>query len=843
MGVQEKIFRHIEEHSQEEFTAQIISELFMISRNAASHHLNRLVDEGKLAKTDTRPTLFFLAPTVKLQPFENVVGAEGSLKTVIAKCKAAVNYPKGLPVLLHGKSGTGKSFLAKEIWRYAKQTNVIASNAPFVILNCADYANNPELLSSTLFGYVKGAFTGADNDKKGLLMEADGGFLFLDEVHNLSAENQEKLFLFIDSGRFRQLGDNENWQSSTARLIMATTEDVETTFQATFVRRIPFLLSLPEYTKRPRQERRQLIDTFFRLECQQVDRDIIVSKMLIQNYIGEEYHGNIGQLKNEIKVMVAENILKNHETIKIPQSIESQQAIHYSKEFQPLTESIPFDETEVAKFKTIKSYTDLCNALEHLLFFVKYTIMNQFGDFTTFLEIAEKNFLDLPFEKIKKICRQHGLPLSDGDRQDLTLLLLFLYYNGMIFPFQIHLNHSEQLNSFKELSLAKKICKKITADHKELDQIQLIVAAFLQEKIQATGRIPAIIVMHGENNATSIAYTVNELLAAYVLDGFDMSLQVKNEELILEIIEYIKQVDTSKGIIVLVDMGSLEEMYGKIASFVEGDLLLVNNVSTSLALDIGNKVKHRESMEKILAFNQTLFSVEKKYFEGFSQKPNILISCMSGEGIAVKVKEILQEYIDPAKVELLTMDYANINQRINKKDHQIFRNTLAILTTPGFKETELPVITIEGIVNGTEHLNGLVEYLSEEQQKECEKDIVKLFTIEGAGARLTFLNPEMVINEVSEVIKAYEDYYQIEIENFLRINLFLHLSSMIERILKQDAPDDDVPEIIEEDAEFKDFVAFSNVIFSRIRKKYNIQIPRYEYGLVFQLIKELAESK
>ena len=71
---------------------------------------------------------------------------------------------------------------------------VSIKKAPFVVLNCADYANNPELLSATLLGYKKGSFTGADSDKTGLLQEADGGYLFLDEVHRLSFENQEKLF-------------------------------------------------------------------------------------------------------------------------------------------------------------------------------------------------------------------------------------------------------------------------------------------------------------------------------------------------------------------------------------------------------------------------------------------------------------------------------------------------------------------------------------------------------------------------------------------------------------------------------------------------------------------------
>ena len=125
-----------------------------------------------------------------------MIGADGSQKNVIERCKAAVSYPPdGLPILITGESGVGKSFLARLIHQYAVSSAVISESAPLVVLNCADYANNPELLSAALLGYKKGSFTGADTDKEGLLQEADGGYLFLDEIHRLSYETR-KSFLF-----------------------------------------------------------------------------------------------------------------------------------------------------------------------------------------------------------------------------------------------------------------------------------------------------------------------------------------------------------------------------------------------------------------------------------------------------------------------------------------------------------------------------------------------------------------------------------------------------------------------------------------------------------------------
>jgi Transcriptional regulators containing an AAA-type ATPase domain and a DNA-binding domain len=153
------------------------------------------LEDGLVVKIEGRPVLWDLTESKsnkEILPFNDFIGSNGSLKNVVSQCEAAVNYPpNGLSIIITGNSGVGKSFLAKQIYNYAVSSKSIASNAPFLTLNCADYANNPELLSSILFGYVRGAFTGANEDKSGLLEQADGGYLFLDEVHRLSSENQE----------------------------------------------------------------------------------------------------------------------------------------------------------------------------------------------------------------------------------------------------------------------------------------------------------------------------------------------------------------------------------------------------------------------------------------------------------------------------------------------------------------------------------------------------------------------------------------------------------------------------------------------------------------------------
>jgi sigma-54 dependent transcriptional regulator of gfr operon len=249
--------------------------------------------EGKAIKINTRPVYFIdrdayennsiLQKTIghveigrgtaveKYDPFDKIIGSHGSLREQVKMCKSAATYPPdGLPLLLIGNSGTGKSFMAQVIYEYAKNNKIIAEDAPYVIFNCAEYADNPELLSANLFGFVKGAFTGADKDKIGLLEEANGGYLFLDEVHRLTPEGQEKLFLFLDKGIFRRLGESNNWRSSKVRFIFATTEEPSLSLINTFLRRIPLVVSIPDLFRRPVQEKLQMIYNFYQEESKNI---------------------------------------------------------------------------------------------------------------------------------------------------------------------------------------------------------------------------------------------------------------------------------------------------------------------------------------------------------------------------------------------------------------------------------------------------------------------------------------------------------------------------------------------------------------------------------------------
>lgn len=153
----------------------------------------------------------------KLRELNPFLGVSAAIRALDAECRRASEADSG--VLLLGETGTGKSELARWIHRHGPR-----AAEPLVELNCAGF--RPEFLESELFGYEKGAFTGAVGSKPGLLEVANRGTVFLDELGDMDGAIQPKLLKVLEERRFRRLGGLED-RSVDVRLIAATHQDLE----------------------------------------------------------------------------------------------------------------------------------------------------------------------------------------------------------------------------------------------------------------------------------------------------------------------------------------------------------------------------------------------------------------------------------------------------------------------------------------------------------------------------------------------------------------------------------------------------------------------------------------
>ena len=199
---------------------------------------------------------------------------------------------------------------AELMYQYAKHMHTISENANFIIFNCAEYADNPQLLLSQLFGYVKGAFTGAVKEKAGMVEKADGGMLLLDEIHRLPPEGQEMLFLVMDKGIYRKLGETDSIRKANIMIVGATTEDTNSTLLKTFLRRVPMTIQLPSLEDRPIVERLKLIEQFFLDEAGNVGVPINVYKDVLVAGLLYNCPGNIGQLRADMQLLCARAFLE-----------------------------------------------------------------------------------------------------------------------------------------------------------------------------------------------------------------------------------------------------------------------------------------------------------------------------------------------------------------------------------------------------------------------------------------------------------------------------------------------------------------------------------------------------
>lgn len=871
MEAKEEIYQYIRKNIKEDgVTAQSIAEIFGIKRNVASHYLNLLEKEGKLQKGTNRPVHFSIPTDTEkkagecnnmiderpvaqkeVSVFSKFIGYNGSMEQVIEKCKAAVNYPvNGLTMIICGASGVGKSYLASLIHQYAVESGAVEKNAPFVVLNCADYANNSELLSSVLFGHVKGAFTGANEEKQGLLAEADGGYLFLDEVHNLSAENQEKLFLFIDSQKYRMLGDSKNWQTAKVRLLFATTEDIHSTLLATFRRRIPFEIRIPDFLERSYGERFLLVSSFFQNEAEILKKNICVDSEYFRRMLNLHEEGNIGAVKSKIKVLCAQAYSQQRE-----------EELRITTPGKESSDSFHFYWNRPEKKKWMSSYQIFSNITGCFVPGMNYSKIEEVLDLflqtiTRRLEENKKenNFCEIPpfrhYEEkcrnsINKILKSYGYRLNELEIDEFYKMVIAVLFDETFFGAAFKISGYEKKKYRKYEVMISRILDAVLEDYNDnvREFLQTILTVWLSDKVKVKSKINALILMHGEHSASSMASLANEMIGDYVYEAFDMPIQVHTEDLIVKVNDYVRDIETNEGLVLLVDMGSLERMYDKISRNVDGDLVIVNNVSTAFALELGFSLFDKADIYRITQMDMSQFNMKMQYYKGLSQKPNIIVSCISGEGIALEIKEILSRYVNTDEIDILTMDYSELKKQLNRGSAEDFHNTIVVFTTTPLSSTVVPVMNVEDLVNGFTNPSFPEFMLNKENVREFTNDIIKLFTLKGVASRLRFLNPEVVMQEVDQVIRGYENYYHVQLPNFLRINLFLHTSIMIERVLvKEESGKIDSIDTEGINEESRKFIEVSKDIFKSIMMKYKIEISDAEYLLLYQILQSVIQK-
>lgn len=811
-----------------------------LDRANVSSDLNKLWKEGRVIKHQGRPVLFSVAKgnnhelpehLARETVLDRLAKQNTSLRTAVEQGKAAILYPPdGMHLLILGETGVGKSMFAELLHQYAVEVGKMSADAPFVTFNCADYANNPQLLMSQLFGVKKGAYTGAV-EQDGLIAKADGGLLLLDEIHRLPPEGQEMLFTFIDKGVFRKLGETEVERRARVLLVGATTEDPSSHLLNTFRRRIAMVIQLPTLRERTVEERYQLLLHFFQEEAIRLGKEIHISPNAMRAFLHYRCTDNIGQLKTDIQLTCAKAYADFVTNSKPHVQVNSTDLLTYIKEgllyakrrqepldfhqnyyiFYPDQTEVTYDTAQQHESQNIyeiieQRFRDLTARgihEEELDLLMKSDIENYFTQYFKrvkrrmhegdLAKIIEPRIITISEHVVNYVEEKLGHVMSEKMRHGLALHIQTLV--SRIETGKRIVN--PQLNSIrrehkKEFAVALD-CIKMIEDELAID-LPIDEAGFLTmffvldntEVREAEDKVRILVVTHGSGGATAMADVANQLLGTNDAAAIDMPLSLDPQDVYTEVKKHVQQTASQKGVLLLVDMGSLVSFGDMLQSEVNIPVQVLPMVSTPHVLEAARKAMLGYSLQQIyeevkqLSFYEVSdTSVARDNHQ--SPKWAIVTACLTGQGSALALKKVLEDnlHYDEQLLEIIPINIVNrigmerVMSEVNKN-----QKLLCIVSNFTF-DTDIPQYHIEDVLS----LKAVQEI---QQLINTEETYHKM--AESLKHHLQSIDAERIVPEMRACLDRLQVRLHVTLPTNDLIGIVLHGCCMVDRVVSGEPP-------------------------------------------------------
>ncbi|MDH6365072.1 transcriptional regulator with AAA-type ATPase domain/transcriptional regulatory protein LevR [Enterococcus sp. PF1-24] len=825
MQRKERIYQHIQGLPKTtKITAQQVGEALGISRANASSDLNQLVKEELLQKAGSKPVTFFLPPASTADFWGDFDQRNPSLHTALEQAKAAVLYPpQRMHILLSGETGVGKSMFAELIYRFSKEQQRIQENSKLITFNCADYASNPQLILGQLFGVVEGAYTGA-LARRGLVEEADGGILFLDEVHRLQPEAQEMLFTFIDKKVFRRLGESEFNRSGDVQIICATTEEIDSSLLQTFIRRIPMKIYLPSLQERDLQERLKLISHFFDEEARNLARNIKVSRNSLRALLSYPCRNNIGQLKTDVQLLCAQSYARLVSSKQEFLTITSYDLPEYIKEglysadkrmeLWKLTPSqtsrfIEFQKDQDSQLTMAENeISDIYQLIDH-----KMTDMEKIGLNTpATMEVVDMTIQDF-FQSLKKNNEENQDSIANLVGSEIlitakrflqaTAISVDETTDEMVSGLAIHLyNLVQRIKSGQRIinprlgEIKKHHAQYFAAvkQHSQIIEEDLAIAlpedelAFLtlflvpQITSQDNNKVKVLVVAHGETTASSMAAVANDLLDNQSVAAFNMPLTCQPKSILLEVEAYLRQIK-QQNVLILTDMGSLSNFAEELSKRLKYNVQCLDLVSTLHVLEASRKARLGYSLTEIindlrkithLDQQQLSFSAPEKAGKTF-----IVTACTTGTGSAKMIKELLQKQLNLYQnaVEIQALQITN-EENLAEELRLLKDQGEVLCSVSNFKIADLhcPNFSISQAFDS--------QSLAQIQQL-VDFDYTANLVIENVAEMIGTLDGRLLLENLKHWLIALERELAELIPVEIKVGLLCHLAGVIDHLRKE----------------------------------------------------------
>lgn len=819
-----------------------------MQRTNVSSILSTLVAEGKIDKTNGRPVLYYIKRDdtgfAADNCFTNMVGYNGSLKRAVQLAKAAVLYPqKSLPTAILGAQGTGKSFLAMLMHKFAIESGVLLPDAMYVVFNCRNYVENEHLAINELFG---------DGNSEGYFVAARYGILYIDNVQLLSARARSLVI-----SRIEEIRQGNGGERQADPMVIVGCDNKNRVACDDFSTNLPIVIKLPELSERPMAERMELIQNFLTLESARLKKTLRIDAELLRCLLLYDCKANCMQLKGDIKIGCANAYVREHNSSTDTYQLFVGDFEHYVRKGflkyrahrEEIEQLIPSDynysfseaSMEMSAIDKDKlTYTNMYDELDR-----KATVLAARGleenDINLILSTDVENMLrSYQNELTRQVVNKEQLSML-VDKRIINMVETFLdeasrklernFSNSVFYGLCLHLNAAVSrqtsaksippkqiagiIENFKtEYSLSLQFAAKLKQElgtEFPIDEVVFITTFICyQAPISDAANKPVVLfAFYGEGVATSITKTIASLTQLDNVFAFELVFEKEPEEIYDSLKQYISNIERGKGVIVVYDSSFLGEM---LLSIEEELRIVIRQRSvpvTTIGIELARKAAIDENIDNVYQSTMKIIGTNEMKF-----KKTIVTLCTTGEGGAKELKRYIQRYGQVDDMEIVPIAISD-RDRLREELIKIMNVGVihCVVGTYDPKLFSLPFISISDVLGiEKEKLPALLR-LSREEKRAINYDEVYHYLDE----QLEHINVSKLKKVLPQVISEINSRIS-ELSLDSEVGLFIHMACCIDRICSH-AP------------------TYVNIRRESIIKKYNCQFKE-----LLKLLKPLEKA-
>ena len=355
-----------------------------------------------------------------------------------------------------------------------------------------------------------------------------------------------------------------------------------------------------------------------------------------------------------------------------------------------------------------------------------------------------------------------------------------------------------------------------------------------------------IVCCHGYSTATSIADAANRILHAHVFDAIDMTYDQQVTDVVRPLRRLVERYRYCRCAVLLVDMGSLTELASTLSQVVDMDVVVVNNISTGLALEVGSAIKAGEPVEERLG--EALAACAPAYRVMHCERStNAIVFCSeSGMDAADKIRRLFAESLPAdSEIELAVVDYQDLVKRGNSCPALARDNVRAIVGTMDPGVEGVPFFALEDLLyeGPSDRLDRVFfRSASAHEITSFHASLLKRLTLQNVIESITILNPEKLYTEVSRAVERLVEFSGEKIAPAATIGLYVHLCCLVERLVTK-TPIDAHADKDGFEREHGPFIEAFRTSFADISDHYRVEVPVAEIAYVFDYISSKSAAR